>query len=50
LKAMDIISLVEHDMPANLHWKTDVYENIDSRTVGDAFRFVLEILRAIDSR
>jgi acetylornithine deacetylase/succinyl-diaminopimelate desuccinylase-like protein len=50
LKAMDIISLVENDMPANLHWKTDVYENIDSRTVSDAFRFVLEILRAIDSR
>ncbi len=49
-KAMDIITLVEHDMPANLHWKTDVYENIDAQAVSNAFKFVSEILETIDSR
>jgi hypothetical protein len=49
-KAMDIISLIEHDIPANLHWKTDVYENIDAQTVSNAFKFVSEILKTIDSK
>ena len=50
LKAMCIITVAEHNLPANLHWKTDVFENIEGHTVEKAEKFVIEILRTIDAK
>ena len=50
LKAMCIITVAEHNLPVNLHWKTDVFENIEGLTVEKAEKFVIEILRTIDAK
>ena len=50
LKAMCIITVAEHNLPANLHRKTDVFENIEGHTVEKAEKFVIEILRTIDTK
>jgi Peptidase family M28 len=36
--------------PANYHWPTDVPENVDYRTVGDAVRLVEALVRRLDTR
>lgn len=50
LKAICIVTVDEHNLPANLHWKTDVFENIEEHTVEKAEKFVIEILRTIDAK
>jgi len=50
LKAMCIIAVDEKNLLPNWHWKTDVYENIEEKTVERAQEFVIEILRTIDAK
>jgi hypothetical protein len=49
LKATCIISVNEKNLPPNWHWRTDVYQNIEENSLKKARKFMLEILRTIDT-
>lgn len=49
LKAICIISVDEKNLPPNWHWRTDVYQNIEENVLKKAQKFLLEILRTIDT-
>lgn len=49
LKAICIISVDEKNLPANWHWRTDVYQNIEENALRKAQKFLLEILKTIDT-
>lgn len=49
LKAIGIISVNEKNLPPNWHWGTDVYQNIEENVLKKAQKFLLEILRTIDT-
>jgi hypothetical protein len=49
LKATCIMSVNEKNLPPNWHWRTDVYRNIEEDSLKKARKFLLEILRTIDT-
>jgi hypothetical protein len=49
LKAICMMSVNEKNLPANWHWRTDVYQNIEENALRKAQKFLLEILKTIDT-
>ena len=45
-----LCSVTELKQPANYHWPTDVAENVDLGTVGDAVRLCEAVVRRLDER
>ena len=47
-KAISIMSFDDKGLLPNWHWYTDVYENVEEKTVMKALKFSYELLRLID--
>ncbi len=44
-----LCSCTDIKQPSNYHWPTDVAENVDFETVGDAIRLVEAVVRRLDA-
>ena len=47
-KAISIMSFDDKGLLPNWHWYTDVYENVEEKTVMKALKFAFELIKSID--